>query len=134
MQALRAGTTWGRMMAALALVCSGCGQRDEERNRASAAQPVLVQRPADPAEADEGEAIFIGTVSSIRMLREHQPYYRFAINLKIDEVQFGLSPGSDFWFAVHSPAQERIKEGQRYRIVAKKSGDDWTLVSRRRWD
>ncbi len=98
----------------------------------SAPRPVAIQKTAASAGPDEGESTFIGTVTSIGMLAEYHPYLKFAVNLKIDTVESGPSPGNGFWFAIHSPSMERVKEGQRYRIVANKGVDGWTLVSRKR--
>ncbi len=121
-------------MAALAVSTLGCAQRDSERTPAAAARPVAIQKPADSTGPAEGEATFIGTVRSIDLLPKRDPYFRFAVNLKIDRVVSGPSPGNGFWFAIHSPSQSRVKEGQRYRITANKSVDGWTIISRTRLD
>jgi hypothetical protein len=134
------------MMAALAVATLGCTQRDNERSRASAPRRAAIQKPADSTLSNEGEATFIATVTSINLLPKSDPYFRFVVNLKIDKVVSGPSPGNDFWFAIHSPSQERVNEGQQYRITAKKtqvnptafsgpSGvDGWILISHKRLD
>jgi hypothetical protein len=122
------------MMAALAVVTLGCTQRDNDRSRASAPRRAAIEKPADSAVSNEGEATFIATVTSIELLPKRDPYFRFVVNLNVDNVVSGPSPGNGFRFAIHSPSQERVKEGKRFRIVASKGADGWTLISRKRLD
>ena len=35
----------------------------------------------------------------------------------------------DFWFLIHSPSQEHIEVGQRYKMTVEKTGDGYDIVS-----
>jgi len=101
---------------------------------ASTIHPADVQKPAASALANAGEVTFLGTVTSVDVGNLNHPYLRWVVTLKIDKVVSGPSPGEGFWFAIHSPSQEGVKVGQRYRITANKNGDGYDLVSRDRVD
>jgi hypothetical protein len=121
-------------MAVLAASTLGCAPSDNEGFRTFEAHPVAAQKPAASAGAKAGEVTFLGTVTSVDIGNLHHPYLRWVVNLKIDKVISGPSPGEGFWFAIHSPSQEGIKAGQRYRITAKQNRDGYTLVLRQRVD
>jgi hypothetical protein len=122
------------MLVALAASTLGCGPHDNEGPRAPAVHPVAVQKPADSVVENEGEVTFLGTVTSVDIGNLHHPHLRWVVNLKIDKVVSGPSPGEGFWFAIHSPTLDGVKVGQRYRITANKGRDGYTVVSRERVD
>jgi hypothetical protein len=102
--------------------------------RPSMLEPVAVQKPATSDLANDAAVTFLGTVTSVDIRNLHHPSLRWVVNLKIDKVESGSYPGTDFWFAIHSPSQEGVKVGQRYRITAHKSGDGYTVFSREQVD
>jgi hypothetical protein len=81
-----------------------------------------------------GETTFLGTVTSVDIGDTDHPYLKWVVTLKIDRIDSGPSPGESFRYAIHSPSQEGIKVGQRYRISAKQVGDGYELLSRGRMD
>ena len=76
-----------------------------------------------------GLTTFHGTVTSIDIGNTKHPYLKWVVTLAIDKVDSGPSPGKSFWFAIHSPSQEHVKVGQRYRIMATKNGDGYEVIS-----
>jgi hypothetical protein len=100
----------------------------------SALEPAAVPKPAPSAVANDRAVTFLGTVTDVDIRNLHHPSLRWVVNLKVDKVESGSYPGTDFWFAIHSPSQEGVKVGQQYRITAHKSGDGYTVFSRERLD
>jgi hypothetical protein len=133
-QTLRVRGASRRIMATLAAMTSDCVSRDNEVRRASGAYPADVQKPADSVVANACDVTFLGTVTNVDIGNLHHPYLRWVVNLKIDKVVSGPSPGEGFWLAIYSPSVEGIEVGQRYRITANKSRDRYTLVSSQRVD
>jgi hypothetical protein len=96
-------------------------------------RPAGVAKPtAAPASADV--STFVGTVTGVDPGNTDHPYLKWVVTLTIDEVLSGPPPGLSFWFAIHSPSQEGVKVGQRYRIAAKKNVDGFDVISHDRAD
>jgi hypothetical protein len=102
--------------------------------RPSALEPAAVPKPAPSALANDRAVTFLGTVTDVDIRNLHHPSLWWVVNLKIEKVESGSYPGTDFWFAIHSPSQENVKVGQRYRIIAYKSGEGYTVFSREQVD
>jgi hypothetical protein len=82
------------------------------------------------ASADSDETTFLGTVTSVDPSNTDHPYLKWAVTLSVDKVESGPSPGKGFWFAIHSPSQDGVKVGQRYRLTVRKNGNGYKLISR----
>ncbi len=81
-----------------------------------------------PISTDPGALTFVGTVTSIEPSALHQRNLSWKVILRVDEVISGRSPGPAFWFAIHSPSQEDVQVGYRYRIRADQKGDEYELI------
>ncbi len=77
---------------------------------------------------------FRGTVTSVDIGNTGHPSLRWLVQLKVDKVISGPSPGPGFWFAIHSPSHEGVEVGQRYGVTAIKIGDTYEQLSYRRID
>ena len=58
------------------------------------------------------------------------PNLKWIVTLKVNQVVSGPSPGAGFWFAIHSPSEEGVKVGNRYRITAVKKGNGYEIIAR----
>lgn len=68
--------------------------------------------------AKKGDLIYKGTVTSIDIADTGDPERSFVVTTRVDRVVCGSFSGSQFQFAVHSPARSSIELGKQYRIVA----------------
>jgi hypothetical protein len=94
---------------------SGCG--------APSTPAPIGSRPALTAPANAGESTFLATVSRVDMNNLQHPYLWWVVTLKIDQAVSGPSISGDFSFPIHSPSQDGIKVGQRYKMTVRKNGD-----------
>lgn len=124
----------GLSLVLVAALCSCVRPSDQHLAARPVAVVVSAVKPAAPAFTNKNESTFIGTVTGVDIGNVRHPYLRWLVTLKIDQVVSGPSPGEGFWFAIHSPSQEGLKVGQRYRISARKTKDGYELMSRARLD
>jgi hypothetical protein len=89
-----------------------------------------VQKPVASVPTNSNESTFLGTVTSIDIGNTKHPYLKWVVTLSIDKVDSGPSPGTGFWFAIHSPSQEGVKVGQRYRLTVRKNDNGYELIPR----
>jgi hypothetical protein len=75
---------------------------------------------------------FVGTVTGIGLRRPPDPGRRFnwVVTTRVEQVLAGAYDGDTFAFVVHSPHQERLREGLRCVIDANRtSGREFTFVA-----
>ena len=89
-------------------------------------EPANLSAIAVPANAVD--STFLGTVTSVDPNNTDHPFLKWVVTLSIDKVDSGPSPGKSFWFAIHSPSQEGVKVGQRYRMMVRKNGGGYELI------
>lgn len=117
------------LMIALAGCVPGC---DGGLGATTTLPAAAVRKPAVSAPALAEETTFVGTVTSVDIGKTQHPHLKWVVTLAVDWVDSGPSPGESFWFAIHSPSQEGVKVGQRYRITARKKGDGYDLIAHNR--
>lgn len=115
-----------RLLIGLAAMLSGCMPT-------GGASPISVTRRAETtAQAKLGESTFLATVTRVDIGDVHHTHLRWVVVLKVDKLISGPAVGEGFWFAIHSPSQEGVKVGQRYKVVARKMDGGYEIVSRDR--
>jgi hypothetical protein len=68
------------------------------------------------------ETVFLGTVTRIDNMGDTpDPFLRYLVTLKIDNVIRGRLPMETFQLAIHSPSQEGVELGHQYRIPVRRS-------------
>jgi hypothetical protein len=77
-----------------------------------------------------GASTFLATVTRVEPGNVRDPYLKWTVTLTVDQVVSGPSPGTGFWFAIHSPSQDGVKVGDRYKITALKKGNGYEIISR----
>jgi hypothetical protein len=95
---------------------SGCGP--------SGAAPSALAPPIS------GASTFLATVTRIEPGDLRDPSLKCTVTLTVDQVISGPSPGTAFWFAIHSPSQDGVKIGRRYKITALKKDNGFEIISR----
>ncbi len=115
-----------RLLIGLAAMLSGCMPT-------GGASPIPVTGRAETtAPANLGESTFLATVTRVEIGDVHHPYLNWVVVLRVNKLTSGPPVGEGFWFAIHSPSQEGVKVGQRYKIVARKIDGGYEIVSRDR--
>ena len=105
-----------RLIMTLAVLASGCGPSGSAK---SAPTPPIPRA-----------STFLATVTSVEPDNPSHPYLKWTVTLTVDKVVSSPSPGAGFWFAIHSPSQDHVRVGNRFKITAVKKGDGYEILSR----
>jgi hypothetical protein len=101
-------------------------------------QEPAVSKPVEPASADPNSAstprrstlrdlTFLGTVTNIEAADTGNPRKEWVVTTRVDKVLSGDFSGSQFSFAIHSPAKSGLEVGKQYRIRAAGTPDGYIV-------
>jgi hypothetical protein len=75
---------------------------------------------------------FLGTVTRIEIADTGDSLKKWVVTTRVDKVLSGVFSGSQFSFAIHSPAQSGLEVGKQYRIRATRTRDGY-FVDQNQW-
>jgi hypothetical protein len=83
-------------------------------------QESAMSKPVEPASASSilRDLTFLGTVTKIEAADTGDPRKEWVVTTRVDKVLSGDFSGSQFSFAIHSPAKSGLEMGKQYRIRA----------------
>lgn len=103
-----------------------------ERRRYDLGPDGTVATKSEFGDRTEADLRLVGTVTAIGFRRPPDPVHRWVVTVRVERVLAGSFDGDTFSFVVHSPSQERLREGGRYVIEADRtSGSEFRFVAAR---
>lgn len=85
-----------------------------------------------PQNSNSDDLALLSTVTSIEGADIGNPRKKWVVTTRVDKVLAGHFAGSQFSFAIHSPAQSGLEVGKQYRIRATRTHEGY-LVNQDQW-